>query len=74
MPFGILKALHHYDYFITGELTLPVQALRRRKVVGTKGSLSHLINQLMTEVFVEQPLALPGSAENLVGETVGKEN
>ena len=23
----------------------------------------HLLNQLMTEVFVEQPLALPGSAK-----------
>ena len=69
MPFGILKALDHYDivYFITGELTLTVQALRRRKAVGTKELLSHLINQLMTEVFVEQPLALPGSTENLIG-------
>ena len=27
--------------------------------------MNQLINQLMTEVFVEQPLASPGSANNM---------
>ena len=31
-----------------------------------KGSVRHLINELMRNVFVEQPLALPGSA-NYIG-------
>ena len=30
----------------------------------TKGSLAQLINELMTKVFVEQPLASPGSGKN----------
>ena len=30
--------------------------------MGGKGSLSESMNQLKTKVFVEQPLALPGSA------------
>ena len=30
--------------------------------MGTKVSVNKLMNEWMTEVFVEQPLALPGSA------------
>ena len=41
---------------------------RRRKDIFTKDDpLSELINELMTKVFVEQPLALPGSANNNIG-------
>ena len=71
MPFGILKVFDHYDvvYFISEELSLTVWAWGSRNNVGGKGWLidwlTELINELMTKVFVEQPLALPGSANNL---------
>ena len=42
-------------------MTLTVWAWRRRKAVGTKGSL----NESVTKVFVEQPLASPGSAKKI---------
>ena len=38
-----------------------VMAWRRRKDIFTN---HRRLNQLITEVFVEQPLALPGSAKN----------
>ena len=40
-------------------------AWRRLKTVGTKGSVNQSMNQSMAEVFVEQPLALPGSGKNI---------
>ena len=62
MPFEILKVLDHYDivYFITGRIisnrlgVAAPQICRRLK--------DCWINQWVTEVFVEQPLASPGSA------------
>ena len=48
-------------------LSLTVWAWRCRKAVGGKGSLTdplnYLINELIIRLFVEQPLALPGSAK-----------
>ena len=57
-------------------LTLTVWAWRRRIAVGGKGiltdSLNECMNELMTRLFIEQPLALPGSAnkgntKNIIG-------
>ena len=45
-------------------LTLTVWAWRHRKAVGGKGSLTSSINELITRMFIEQPLASPGSAKN----------
>ena len=28
-------------------------------------SLTHLMNEIITRLFIEQPLALPGSAKNI---------
>ena len=45
-------------------LSLTVWAWQRHKAVGEK-RLTHLLNERITKVFVEQPLALPGSANEL---------
>ena len=37
--------------------------------MGTKGSLNELMNELITEVFVEQPLVSPGSANKTCYDT-----
>ena len=40
-----------------------INAWRRHKDILTKGSLNQSVNESVTEVFIEQPLALPGSAK-----------
>ena len=45
------------------ELSLTVWAWQGHNFVGGKGSLTDWIIQLMTRLFVQQPLALPGSAK-----------
>jgi hypothetical protein len=37
----------------------------RRKDTLTKESLNQLMNELITQVFVQQPLASPGSAKKM---------
>ena len=56
MPFWIYKVLDHYDHL---GVAAPKSCGRKR--------LTDLINNSVTEVFVEQPLASPGSAKYMVG-------
>ena len=49
--------------FIQKEPSLPIWAWRLCKVCGGKGSPNEFMNKLMTEVFIAQPLASPGSAD-----------
>ena len=49
MPFGIEKVLDPYDlvYFVTWRAISNRLGVARRKAVGTKGFLSHLMNELI---------------------------
>ena len=68
MPFCIYKVLDHYDivYFKTGRTISNHLGVAAPKSCGRK-RLTDLINQSVTEVFEEQPLASPGSAKHMVG-------
>ena len=65
MPFVIYNLLKFPNivYFVTESTTPTIWTWQRCKDIFTKDDL---VSSSMTEVFVEQPLALPGSAENLV--------
>ena len=39
--------------------------------MGGKGTVTELMNQLVTKLFVEQPLVLPGSAKQEIAILVG---
>ena len=71
--FQDLKSLKNFQYSLFFWLEAPVLtvlAWRRCKDILTKVWLNQLINYSVTEVFVEQPLASPGSAEHIVTQNI----
>ena len=68
MPFWDLEIPKNCNivYFLTESTIFTVRAQWRRQEIFTKDDwVNEWINQSVTEVIVEQPLALPGSAKKL---------
>ena len=64
MPFRISKGLDHYDILLIYFITQTVGGGGVVKLWEEKADLlTHWINELMTSLFLEQRLALPGSAK-----------